>query len=185
MATNEDDIVLDYHLGSGTTAAVAHKMGRRYIGVEQMDYGNNDSTVRLQNVIGNKVKDGMFDKVECDQSGISKAVNWQGGGSFVYCEIAKANQIFVDEIEQATTKEQLVQIWERMQATGFLSWKLSPKTINDIASEFTDLLIEDMKHFLIESLDKNLLYVPLSEINNTEFAISDEDKKLNSQFYGK
>lgn len=185
FGSNENDIVLDYHLGSGTTATVAHKMGRRYIGVEQMDYGDNDSMVRLQNTIGRKVQDGLFDKVECDQSGISKAVDWKGGGSFVYCELAKANQNFVDEIISATTKEQLSSIWERMQSTGFLSWKVNVNQINSEANNFEELSLDDTKRFLTECLDKNLLYIPLSEIDNTEFAITDTDKQLNSQFYGK
>lgn len=184
FGSDENDIILDYHLGSGTTATVAHKMGRRYIGVEQMDYGDNDSAVRLQNTIGRKVKDGLFDKIECDQSGISKAVDWKGGGSFVYCELAKANQNFVDEISAATTKEQLTAIWERMQQSGFLSWKINPSAINNTARDFADLSVDDTRRFLIESLDKNLLYIPLSEIDNTEFAITTHDKSLNSQFYG-
>src|SRR6185312_6221761 len=76
-ATEENDIILDYHLGSGTTTAVAHKLKRQYIGIEQLDYGDNDSVVRLKNVI-----DG-------DTSGISKAVNWKGGGEFIYLELKK------------------------------------------------------------------------------------------------
>ncbi|MDD2984095.1 MAG: site-specific DNA-methyltransferase [Crocinitomicaceae bacterium] len=69
--SQKNDIVLDYHLGSGTTAAVAHKMNRQYIGVEQLDYGKNDSVIRLENVING------------DKTGISKdeEINWQGGGS--------------------------------------------------------------------------------------------------------
>ena len=122
-----------------------------------MDYGDNDNVVRLQNTIGRKVKDGLFDKVECDQSGISKAVDWKGGGSFVYCELAKANQNFVDEISAATTKEQLTAIWERMQQSGFLSWKINPSAINDTARDFADLSVDDTRRFLIESLHKNLL----------------------------
>ncbi|KKQ36200.1 MAG: Type III RM methylase [Candidatus Roizmanbacteria bacterium GW2011_GWA2_37_7] len=76
MATDRDDLVLDYYLGSGTTCAVAHKMGRRYIGIEQLDYGENDSIVRLNHVI------------KGDQSGISKGVDWKNGGDFVYVELA-------------------------------------------------------------------------------------------------
>ena len=86
LSTSESDIVLDYHLGSGTTAAVAHKMKRQYIGIEQLDYGENDSVVRLQNVING------------DQTGISKSVNWQGGGSFVYLELAKKNETALEQI---------------------------------------------------------------------------------------
>lgn len=54
MSTDPGDLVLDYHMGSGTTCAVAHKLGRRYIGVEQLDYGDNDSLRRLRGVVGRR-----------------------------------------------------------------------------------------------------------------------------------
>jgi len=78
--TDKGDLVLDYHLGSGTTAAVAHKMNRQYIGIEQMDYIETIAVERLKKVIGG------------EQGGISKSVNWQGGGEFIYCELAKWNE---------------------------------------------------------------------------------------------
>jgi adenine-specific DNA-methyltransferase len=171
VATDEGDIVLDYHLGSGTTAAAAHKMKRRYIGLEQMDYIEALCVERLKKVIAG------------EQGGISEAVNWHGGGSFVYCELASANQQFVDAIEAATTTEQLKTVWSDMQATGFLSWKVKPQEVDENISDFAELTIDDQKRFLIECLDKNLLYVPLSEINNKEFGISKEDKNLNEDFY--
>ena len=70
IATNPGDLVLDSFLGSGTTAAVAHKMGRRYIGVEMGDHAVSHCVPRLKNVI-----DG-------EQGGISKSVDWTGGGGF-------------------------------------------------------------------------------------------------------
>lgn len=173
LCTLPGDIVLDFFLGSGTTAAVAHKMGRQYIGIEQMDYGKNDSVVRLYNVING------------DKSGASKGLNWQGGGSFVYCELSKYNQNFIDEIEEAKTTDELLVIWKRMQETGFLSYQIKAKDINIDADEFKDLSIDDQKRFLIECLDKNLLYIPFSEIDNEEYNISDEDKRLTREFYKK
>ena len=169
--TVEKDIVIDFFLGSGTTAAVAHKMNRRYIGIDQMDYIEDTACNRLTKVI------------EGEQGGISKSVNWQGGGSFVYCELAKANQQFADDIEHASSFEEFATIWKQMQETGFLSWKVNPKEINANADDFTTLAIEDQKRFLIECLDKNLLYIPYSEIDNAEFGISENDKKINNQFY--
>lgn len=169
--TSPKDIVLDYHLGSGTTSAVAHKLKRRYIGMEQMDSQISLINSRLSNVING------------DATGISKSVNWQGGGSFVYCELAKANQQFADVIEQASSTEELATIWKKMQETGFLSWKVNAQEIDVTAEDFTALATEDQKRFLIECLDKNLLYVPYSEIDNAEFAISDDDKRLNNHFY--
>ncbi|MBE7446000.1 MAG: site-specific DNA-methyltransferase [Planctomycetia bacterium] len=77
LATNPGDWVLDSFLGSGTTAAVAHKMGRRWIGIELGDHCHTHCLQRLK-----KVVDGT------DQGGISKAVNWQGGGGFKYYYLA-------------------------------------------------------------------------------------------------
>ena len=77
LGSNEGDIVLDSFLGSGTTAAVAQKMGRRYIGVEMGDHAYTHCAVRLKKVI-----DGT------DQGGISKAQNWKGGGGFRFYELA-------------------------------------------------------------------------------------------------
>ena len=173
MTTAEGELVLDFHLGCGTTAAVAHKLKRQYIGIEQLYYGKNDSTIRLQNVING------------DQTGVSKAVNWQGGGSFVYCELSKANGKFADEIEKAETTSQLTDIWNRMKATDYLNYKVDVREIDANANDFDTLCIEDQKRFLIECLDKNLLYVPLSDIDSNEYGVTDEDKRLTREFYSK
>ena len=77
LGSNEGDLVLDSFLGSGTTAAVAHKMRRKYIGIEMGDHAYTHCKVRLDKVI-----DGS------DQGGISKAVGWQGGGAYKFYELA-------------------------------------------------------------------------------------------------
>jgi adenine-specific DNA-methyltransferase len=77
IATNPGDLVLDSFLGSGTTSAVAHKMGRRWIGIEMGDHAYTHCKVRLDKVI-----DGT------DQGGISKAVDWKGGGGYRFYELA-------------------------------------------------------------------------------------------------
>ena len=171
IATDPGDIVLDYHLGSGTTCAVAHKMGLQYIGCEQLDYGQNDVVVRLQNVING------------DTTGISKAVNWQGGGSFVYCELAKLNQTIVEEIEAATDDATLSDIYGSMIKSGFISYKVNPADIDAAAEDYAALSLEDKKRFLMEILDKNLLYVNYCDIDDEEFGISDEDKAFTRSFY--
>jgi len=172
ISTEEKDRVLDYHLGSGTTCAVAHKMNRQYIGVEQLDYEENDSIVRLKNVING------------DQSGISKAVNWQGGGEFVYCELMKWNEKYMDEIRKAKTSERLIDIWNKMKEKAFLSYKVDIEAFDKNAKKFEQLGMENKKRFLIECLDKNHLYVNLSEIDDEDYSVSREDKDLNKKFYG-
>lgn len=171
--TQEGDIVMDFFSGSGTTIAVAHKMNRQYIGVEQMDYINTLDIPRLKDVING------------EQGGISKSINWQGGGSFVYCELAKANGEFVEKIQAATTTEALKSIWNQMKETGYLNYKINIATIDANVADFEALSIDNQKRFLMECLDKNLLYVPFSDIDSEEYAISDEDKRLTREFYKK
>lgn len=78
LGTVQGDLVLDSFLGSGTTAAVAHKMGRSYIGIEMGDHAQTHCIPRLQKVIGG------------EQGGISKNVGWQGGGGFRFCTLGDA-----------------------------------------------------------------------------------------------
>lgn len=171
LSTKTNDIVLDFNLGSGTTCAVAQKLGRKYIGIEQLDYGDNDSVQRLINVING------------DASGVSKAVGWKSGGSFVYSELAELNQMFVTQIKSAKTTKELKSIWSSIKKDGFISYKVNPTEIDKSISEFEELSIVDQKKFLIEVLDKNHLYVNYSEIDDKDYNISTDDKKLNKKFY--
>ena len=168
----KDDLVLDFYIGSGTSAAVAHKCGLRYIGIEQLDYIESKAVTRLNNVI------------KGDSTGISKSVGWQGGGSFTYCELADANQHFVSAIEMAKDATTLGKIWQAMQDKAFLSYRVNPASINAAAADFAALSVEEQKRFLMEVLDKNMLYVPLSEIEDESYGISADDKKLNAQLLG-
>lgn len=172
LCTNEGDLVLDFFAGSGTTGAVAMKMNRKFILCEQMDYIQDITCQRLIQTIMH------------DSRGISSEVNWQGGGSFVYCELANANQNFVDEIQSASSLYEIKDIYLRIIETGFISSKVNPRNINDNVEDFYALSLEDQKCFLMELLDKNLLYVNYCDIDDEEYAISDEDKEFTRNFYG-
>ena len=171
VATAENDLVLDFFLGSGTTCAVAHKMNRRYIGVDQMDYIEHLAVERLKKVING------------DQGGISEDVNWQGGGSFVYCELAKLNQKYVDRIEVAMEAAELIELWNEMKENAFISYKVNPKDIDEAITDFEALSLDEQKHLLMELLDKNQLYVNYCDMDDETFAISDEDKAFTKSFY--
>jgi len=171
MASDKGDIVLDYHAGTGTTLAVAHKTGRQYIGIEQMDYIHDLPESRLKKVI------------KGDETGISKAVEWKGGGDFVYMELAEWNEKWIEKIAKAETNKELAKLWDEMKETAFLSYKVDTKTIDANAKDFADLSIADQKKFLIECLDKNQLYVNLSETEDKEYEVSKGDMKLNKEFY--
>ena len=177
IGSNEGDIVLDFSLGSGTTAAVAHKMGRQYIGIEQMDYIETIPVERLKKVIAG------------EQGGISKAVNWKGGGNFIYCELMKYNEAFMERIQAARSSEELLQIWRKMAEGSFLNWYVNPKMPEEAVNNFIAISkepngLEKQKRLLAELLDKNQLYVNLSEIDDVQFKVSEEDKALNKAFYG-
>lgn len=172
-ATNENDIVLDFFGGSGTTATVAHKLRRKYIICEQMDSQIGILLDRLKNVVSGQ-----------DKGTLAIRLDWQGGGSFVYCELAKLNQTIVEEIETATDDAALSDIYGRMVKSGFISYKVNPADIDAAADDYTALTLDDKKRFLMEILDKNLLYVNYCDIDDEEFDISDEDKAFTRSFYG-
>jgi adenine-specific DNA-methyltransferase len=171
LATNENDIVLDYHLGSGTTTAAAHKLKRQYIGLEQLNYGDNDSVTRMKNVIAG------------DATGISKAVNWKGGGEFVYLELKKYNQTFIEQIESAKDTKAILKIWAELKTKSFLSYNVDIQKQEEHIEDFKALTLEEQKIHLVELLDKNQLYVNLSSLNDKDFAVSAEEKKVTQDFY--
>lgn len=172
LTSKPGDIVMDFFAGSGTTLAVAHKMGRRYIGVEQLDYIETITTERLKKVIAG------------EKGGISTDVNWTGGGSFIYCELAKLNQNYVDKIESATTDAELIALLAEIIDTDFISCKVDPAEIKATAKSFEELSIGDKKRFLMELLDKNQLYVNYCDIDDENYHISEEDKAFTKSFYG-
>lgn len=181
LGSNEGDIVLDFYLGSGTTAAVAHKMGRRYIGVEQMDYVDDITVPRLQKVVGG------------EQGGISKDVAWQGGGSFVYTELKQLNAAFIEAIDAARDYEELTVLFQEMKATAHLNYQVELDKILATVYEvegvdhkigFKDLILGKQKQLLKELLDKNQLYVNASEMDDATLDISENDKAFTKSFYG-
>ena len=173
MITEGNDIVLDYHLGSGTTAAVAHKMKRQYLGVEQLDYGNNDSVIRLNNVIRG---DDTVVSVYEDE-------NWKGGGLFTYLELKKYNQAFIEQIEEAKDTKALLAIWEQMKAKSFLSYNVDIKKQEAHIEDFKALSLKEQKQHLCELLDKYQLYVNLSSLNDNDFECTDEEKQVTQDYY--
>ena len=171
-ATNEGDVVLDFFAGSGTTGIVAHKLHRKYIMCEQINDQVSTQVKRAYRVVlGN------------DPGNLAMELNWQGGGSFVYCELAKLNQNFVDAIEKATTDEDLTKLYADILETGFISYKVNPTDIDTTSEDFIKLSIDDKKKLLMELLDKNQLYVNYCDIDDETYGISEEDKAFTKSFY--
>ena len=166
----EDDkeaIVLDFFGGSGTTAHAVLELNkdggsRKFIICEQMHYVETVTRERVKKVIEQDSKD-----------------------DFIYCELMQYNQTYMDKIQSAQSSEELIALWQDIAENSFLNWYVNAEFPEEAVNHFT--VIGDLKaqkHLLAELLDKNQLYVNLSEIEDADFAVSEEDKALNKAFYG-
>lgn len=166
MMFEKEGIILDFFAGSGTTAQAVLELNkedggnRQFILCEQLNYIDSVTIPRIK-----------------------KVIKKLGGGDFVYLELMKWNENFVEKIQKAKTKDELKKLWKTMKEKAFLSYKVDIKAVDENAKDFADLSIKDQKRFLLECLDKNHLYVNYSEIDDEEYGVSTEDKKLNREFY--
>lgn len=177
MFTEENDYVMDFFMGSGTTQAVALKQNRKFVGVEQLEDTLHDVTIpRLVNAVNG------------DQSGISKDVSWQGGGSFVYAELMQKNMGYLQDLISAKTLDEMHEVYNRMlsgveglQEAADISFKADLDKIE----WNSNVRFEDQKRLLVKLLDKNGLYYNYSEIDdeNVREFLSDSDYQFNKSFY--
>lgn len=171
ISTQEGDLVMDFFAGSGTTLAVAHKMNRRWVGIEQMDYIENITKERLKKVI-----DG-------EQGGISKAVNFNGGGSFVYCELMSLNAVFKQKIKKAKTQNDWDELFEDLKQKAFVDYRMDIQNLLK-DKDFFELNSNDKKRILLQILDKNMDYMLYTDIEDRDHSIDKETIALNKIFYG-
>ena len=135
-----------------------------------MDYIEEIAVERLK-----KVVDG-------EQGGISKIVGWQGGGSFVYCELKENRQKLIDSV-LSSDGESIDEIKEKIFSDDRIVPYITKQELKKVDKDFFDLKFEEKKKVLIDLVDKNKLYVNYSDINNEEYDISKEEKQFNDSFY--
>lgn len=172
--TNEGDYVLDAYFGTGTTGAVAMKMNRKFIGLEQLDTHYEKSIKRLEEVING------------DKSGVSEEVGWNGGGSFVSCELSKYNQNIINEIINSSS-ENIMDLYNKIINSPFLlNYRVDLVNMKEFKNieEFKLLTLKEKQKVLIDILDKNILYVNLSEIDDESKEVTEVDKNFTRSFYG-
>ncbi len=169
VSTNENDLVLDFFAGSGTTCAVAHKMKRRYIGIEQMDYIETITKERLKKVI------------EGEQGGISKKCGFKGGGSFVYAELKEVNLEIKRQILNANSKSECLKIFNDLNER-FLK-RADCKTDEIHSEEFHNLDLNEQKRIYCALLDSNEDYLNLGDMDEDAWGIDKITKKYNEIFY--
>jgi len=166
VGKDKDAIVLDYHAGSGTTAHAVLELNkedggnRKFIMCEQMDYIETVTSKRIQRV-----------------------VEQNGSDEFVFLELKKFNQTFIEQIEEAKDSKALLKVWEQMKAKSFLNYNVDIKKQDEHLEEFKALSLAAQKQHLCELLDKNQLYVNLSSLNDADFACTEEEKKVTKDFY--
>lgn len=171
ISTNENDLVMDFFAGSGTTLAVAMKMKRQFIGIEQMDYIESITKERLKKVVNG------------EQGGISKAVDWQGGGSFIYAELMPLNVTYKERIKNINDEKELEKLYNDLESKAFLDYRIDlAEILKD--KEFKDLDLQNKQEALLKILDSNMDYVLYGDIEDKDYAISSEVIELNKIFYG-
>lgn len=137
-----------------------------------MNYINTISVPRLKKVI-----DG-------EQGGVSKILNWQGGGSFVYCELLEDNENLVLELQNATTTDEIKIILGKAIDNGRLIPSVLPSDLKANEEDFDKLSLNEQKDLVMELLNKSKLYVNLSDIDDEDYAVNETDKKFTKSFYG-
>lgn len=169
IMTSNDDIVLDFFSGSGTTGHATLSLNeedggnRRFVLIEQLDNHTDVSKKRITKVLEQSSKN----------------------DDFVYIELAKWNENFLEKVKKAKKGNELQKLWTMLKKKAYLSYKVDVAKIEASAKAFEDLSLEDQKRFILESLDKNHLYVNYSEIEDEDYCIKDDDKELNEGFYAK
>ena len=167
------DLVLDFHLWSWTTTAVAHKMWRQYIGIEQMDYIEDITIERIKKII------------KWEKWWISKDMKWEWWWNIIYMELIEENEAYIKKIKEATKTNEFIKIYKEIKNSWFINYNVNIKWIDENINEFEKLWLDNQKIFLIELLDKNLLYKNYNEINEKNNSVNDYDKKMNNNFYNK
>ena len=183
IMTSDDDVIMDFFAGSGTTAHAVFELNkedggnRQFILVEQMDSIETVILPRLQKVIkANQRNEDLFKESKYKQE-------------FLYLELKKYNEAYMDKIQAAESSEELIALWENIALNSFLNYYVNPETPADAVEDFkaigkTENGLNKQKKLLAERLDKNQLYVHLSEIDDEEFDVNENDKTLNRSFYG-
>ncbi len=143
-------MILGFFAGSGTTAHAILELNKKdngslqFILVEQMDYVENVTVPRVE-----------------------KVMKKENIGDFIYCELMQYNQAYMDKIQSAQSSEALVALWRDIAENAFLNWYVNPEMPEEAISNFIAIGdVEKQKHLLAELLDKNQLYVNLSEIED-------------------
>lgn len=166
IAEDKNAIVMDFFAGSGTTAHAVLELNkkdggnRKFILAEQMHYVESVTVPRIHQVIKNNSEN-----------------------KFIYCELKMINEEYIQKIILSQNNKELMELLYEIKENAFISYRVDIDVFKDNDKEFIDLTLDEQKKILIEMLNKNMLYLPLTEIDDESFNVLEKDKKLNSIFY--
>ena len=167
IENDKEAIILDFFGGSGTTAHAVLELNkdggnRKFIICEQMHYVETVTKERVKTVIEQNNQD-----------------------DFIYCELMRYNEAFMDRIQSAESSEELLDIWRDMSRESVLKWRVKREMPAEAENHFMAIAdVDKQRKLLAELLDKNQIYVHLSEIEDEKFEVSESDKDFNKEFYG-
>lgn len=159
--TKPGDLVMDFFLGSGTTAAVAIKCGRRFVGVEQMTYDTCDPLQRLKSVAGSSSK-------------------YSG---FTYMEIRKTNQWLSNRIAEADN-DQCNKIMQQLTDSDLILQRIDSEKLENALPDFMEMDICQKKDILHSIINKNMMHLNLSEIEDKDYNVPAHEIAFNKAIYG-
>lgn len=163
-ATKDNDIILDFFAGSGTTGEAVVKINaeqntnRKFILIEQLEY--------IEHVTVHRVKESLN--------------LYHSDKDFVYFELAEVNQNIISKIEACSSVDALIEVYKSLVNSNSINYLVTdPIPFDDLEN----LGLDKAKRMLFELIDKNNWYIPLSEMKNQDYVISDESRHLTRQFY--
>ena len=141
----------------------------------------------MKDTIENITLPRLIDVLEGDSIGISKEVDWKGGGDFIYIELAEYNEEAKNKIDACTSFKELKKLFTELTEYYFLNYNVSVKQFNDQLlddKDFQELPLEEQKTLFNALLDNNQLYIPYKEQEDSKYNLSKEDQELTNEFYG-
>ena len=165
FTTKGGDLILDFFAGSGSTAQAILEVNqeegnrRNFILCEQMDYIEAVTAPRLQKCLKKE--------------------------TFVYCELKSLNLTFIEEIGNASNLEELRSIWLSIKDKGMIRWQVKLLELDSVLDKDQIQDLSLLKKLILEVLDQNMMYLPLSEVMDSQFKMSDREKDLCISFFGK
>ena len=177
LTTKNDDLILDFFAGSGTTGHAVLALNkedggsRQFILVEQLDEHIHVCKKRLHKVLRENVKQKTL-------------VDYNKEENFIIMELKKYNEESIKRIQETKNTDDLLEVWKEMCKKYFLNYDVSIMKFNENKKDFEALSLIEQKKLLFEMLNKNQLYVNFSEMNDSQFNIEEAEKELNKEFYG-